>query len=829
MANCANQHEFPDSSIFHMKLFEIIRRGKVVQEHILRLCYPGIVNDLSSLIPYLYQLHSAARIRRVFNAHERHVLDSSTDLSRLDITLMHKLILYSNKLSNPHDQVWNTQGDSLEYHLTALKNKRNFVVHMTSGLDYQTYLQTVEELRHIFWKILLLASSSFVVERETCERLWEDLESSIDGIINQDIRPASSGENVFVTDIKSTYTRLSYFSPLCNLFGDTRDVQVNNVFTQMKMTVKENEKRNDNYSENIATEVGYDDLLMVTEKKLKQTNKNNIIVFLEGPAGSGKTTLTRKIIHDWFSDKNKNTMNHLTEYEFVLLFECKEQNLKSLPDLLASLLPCESEEIKKEDLVEKLKNKKILFIVDGLDELNPSSSEVFSQILQMGKSHNIVILCTVRPYTMNSIKSYIPENFEVLNVEIIGITARYREEFIMKYCRNFCLTEEKHKDMSNLLTYLRSRNIWRQDHWQLPFNLVLLTILWFNDSQAVNRLTTVTELFSETYTLSKKRVENRLTGGISKRGIDQSMVRKKVEICLKAVFKEAFISHLNDSTGLDEASIQRLQDTCDSFKLPSKEILSAFLVKANSDESEVVTYNFPHKGLQEFYVAMYIKEGLQDLDISQILLDIEARLQSSHIPVEYRQRILTPTSEVLREYETCKSSRTIMNSIEQIFLEVVDYSGQEKKPLDLKKLHSIFIHLIGLMYMKTSVSEKRADEIITLLKDSCGKRRVHWLYMLSLINCDDTLVKYFADMMTLTDKIVISDKYIDTYTRVLKYAQPKSVLISINDRPQDVPLQELFTCLHESWEVKVCLEQDFENPRSIDSDLDESLKEMFQR
>lgn len=83
--------------------------------------------------------------------------------------------------------------------------------------------------------------------------------------------------------------------------------------------------------------------------------------------------------------------------------------------------------------------------------------------------------------------------------------------------------------------------------------------------------------------------------------------------------------------------------------------------------------------------------------------------------------------------------------------------------------------------------------------------------------------------MNLTGHISISDSHITPYTRLLKYAQPESVLITVSSRPEDVPLQEAFMNLQESWEVKVCLEEDFTNPTSINSDVDKSLQEMFQR
>ncbi|XP_063611549.1 uncharacterized protein LOC134785190 [Penaeus indicus] len=817
MAN--EQNQITDSSHMFFKLFSLVQRGKAVQEQVFRWGYTYPLH-----IPIVQTLKEKGmrEVRKHFTGRELDLLKQPIDLSKFDVTLMHKLLGYAAGLAIQNDIIWKTPGDTLEYHLTTFRNMRNSLVHEGFGLDFESYILKGQEIQVVLKKILLCARQRYQIDYEIYANLCQELDRDINCILNTE-RPTVQ-ESVFVTDLKNTYSRLSVFSPLFNLFEDTRNIHVNNVFTEMKMTLKENEEDDKEHAE-----VKYDELLMIVEKKLKKTNKSNILLILEGPAGAGKTTITRKIIHDWSSAKNTSTMSHLKGYEFVLLYECKEQNVKSLPELLMALLACESQYIKKEELVGKLMNKKILFIVDGYDELNPSSKEVFREIMQMGESNNIVILCTTRPNKVEAIKSETPKNFAVLDVEVHGISLQYREIFVTNYSRSISSGQDESKHLPRLLNYLRRREIWQQRHWDLPLNLVLLTVLWFYDPQAINRLTSTTELFVETWKLSKKLVEGRLLGGVQKRNLDPSETRNKIEICLKVLYREALISLIKDNIGLEEASVQRLMDTCSHLNLACDEILSGFLVKATSDVNEDITYTFPHKDMQEFYVAMYIHDVLQDLNISQIVNDIETYLKIRCIPQEYRQCILTPVPNILKEYESCKSSRTIMNVLEQMFQEVVEQSEQEKRQLDLKNLRGILIHLTGLMQWRRSLGEERAEEITTLLKDSGVESRVHWLYILSLINCNDTLDKHFAGMMNLTGHITILERHIAPYTRVLKYAQPRSVLITVKNRPEDVPLQEVFMSLHESWEIKVCLEDDFQNSTSINSATDESLKEMFQR
>ncbi|XP_061468742.1 uncharacterized protein LOC133377971 [Rhineura floridana] len=90
------------------------------------------------------------------------------------------------------------------------------------------------------------------------------------------------------------------------------------------------------------------------------------IVVLQGAAGIGKTTTARKIMFDWASGQLYQDM-----FNYVFYINCRELNLcteeSSIAEMIFKLWP------QKDEIKEILRNpKKLLFIIDGFDELRCS-------------------------------------------------------------------------------------------------------------------------------------------------------------------------------------------------------------------------------------------------------------------------------------------------------------------------------------------------------------------------------------------------------------------------------------------------------------------------
>ncbi|XP_027215035.2 uncharacterized protein [Penaeus vannamei] len=774
--------------------------------------------------------YTIKNLKGVFTHTEREKLKTS-GIRDYNVSLLCQCIQYGCEgLAGPKDPQWTETPDTLEFCVLKLKEFRNDFMHEEFTVDdHEAFLAKVEVLRNLLNIILRKAS---VVYNVDITRMLKELNKNINDItrkpLNRDnisrLNHEKLWQHVYTSgklELKEKYQEMSVIGPVRNLLDDSLKVnfRVDKIFT--RMLIKEESAPSFEY-------VDYENLLKCIENK--ESQKDNVILLLDGPAGVGKTTLTRKMISDWASERS--SMENLTKFHMAILTECRNKDISSLEDLLSTLMPKVSNELPDNNLVKYIANRKILFIVDGLDELNPSSDKVLQQIMNLGKSLDVTVICTTRPNRVNDFERRLPDSFAIMHMKVTGIDGSRREEFVRNYSR--ALDDEGQRDISGLIQYLTRKESLLQDHWNLPFNLALVTILWFLDPDAVNKMTTATELFIKTHELSQKKLKQRLLDHKKEGGLDSKRVSEKVDTFLKKLSKEALNNHYRDDTVLSSASVERLNDVCKSLQLPNAEVLGSFLIHAVSLTDKTEKYSFPHKGLQDFLSALHIKENLisYDMDFSRIIQGIRTTLLCN-VPSNASAHILEVNRKKLQELEwnVSDSSLTIYSVLENTVKEAQKHDANERKvaKLDLEKCQNIFIHLTGLLYHRgKSLKEDRCAELVSLLKDSGIRDRTQWLSLLSEVKCDETVRKCIAQAMDLKE-VEISDSQVTAYASVLRHARPSHVEVDISGDPQDVPrLQDLLSAIEATdWKTDLRFRHDFRYMRGRSSVLDERLKEFF--
>ncbi|EMP39989.1 NACHT, LRR and PYD domains-containing protein 12 [Chelonia mydas] len=174
------------------------------------------------------------------------------------------------------------------------------------------------------------------------------------------------------------------------------------------------------------------------------------IVVLQGAAGIGKTLTARKIVLDW-----ANGELYLSRFDYVFYINCRELNFdgkqRGVEDLIFKNCPDQNAPTK-----EILMNpEKLLFIIDGFDELsfsfNQSESNfssdpcekqpveiILSSLFGKEVLHKSHLIITTRPTALETLRQWLGDE-HCAYAEILGFSKDERK----KYFYNFFDNEEQ--------------------------------------------------------------------------------------------------------------------------------------------------------------------------------------------------------------------------------------------------------------------------------------------------------------------------------------------------------------------------------------------------
>ncbi|MBN3310128.1 NLRC3 protein, partial [Amia calva] len=336
-------------------------------------------------------------------------------------------------------------------------------------------------------------------------------------------------------------------------------------------------------------------------ENLLQLHKDTTL--LSGVAGSGKTTVTKRLVQVWASDP------HTSKIVFVFTF--RELNLimesKSLEDLLSSHYSH-----LKSILGQVLSSdpSRILIILDGLDEfslpldfektpkctdttLPQRIGDIVVNLIKGNLLPGSTLLITSRPHAV----SKLPEQLVRYFYRILGFSSLQQKEYFRKSCDTPEVSEEIWEYISTQRPLLLMCHI-------PAFCWIVFTALQENVSlkDGNKNSTTVTEIYCR---FLKAIV---VFHGDQKAGSHIQSLLKATESLrtLKPLLKD--LGALAFKGLVERRFIFDPRDLC-RFSLDKSELSKMFLVEILKEDRDFLayekSYHFVHTSLQEFFAALY--------------------------------------------------------------------------------------------------------------------------------------------------------------------------------------------------------------------------------
>ncbi|KAL3891859.1 hypothetical protein ACJMK2_004104 [Sinanodonta woodiana] len=220
-------------------------------------------------------------------------------------------------------------------------------------------------------------------------------------------------------------------------------------------------------------------------------------IILQAPAGQGKSTFCRKLVHTWCSVKKKQLnipiddetsdrsetsgLKHedeLLRFD-VLLYICLRDisDEKTLMDVVYSQFPLDESQSHIshiEALIGQAENNKVLLIMDGLDEIGNSLSYI-GKILRRELYPNLTVLATTRSWKVGELRLIRSAHFDLL-LDLQGFSFDNSMLFAKKMFDNY------YKDESAMAQFKKDiiQNDVIRSLIHVPLLLLFIVQVWYD-------------------------------------------------------------------------------------------------------------------------------------------------------------------------------------------------------------------------------------------------------------------------------------------------------------------------------------------------------------
>lgn len=425
-------------------------------------------------------------------------------------------------------------------------------------------------------------------------------------------------------------------------------------------------------------------------------------VIIKGEAGSGKTSLCRFIVHTWTKQEEK--VSGITKFQLLLLVEISRTTAGSLEEFLTTqLMKHTMKAFQTKDVIKAMEKMSVLIVIDGYDERNKTTDKLLNDIYKKFQKTRIIL--TSRTCALNNALSIINKhNVHSLLIDLKGFNAESRKHYIRKVFDGLQAppkgTEENRKRFQR---YIDGRGQMLQEHLNLPLTIALLIVLWLDNPENVNNVTTITSLYQEVFKLFQKKLIERLVSQGKFRRAD--ILSTLLEELLVKLGEQAW-NMLKEEVGpeLTQEFEGKITQECKKREIDSTEFLCAFLnceIDADGDNKQNV-YLFLHKTQTEYVAALYLADLIYK-GKNEVLHKISSEVEDWE---QYQQLLLYLTGNLALR-NTLKGLETeVLDLIAKGNVNCFCYSywwnlvSESVINYEIHELPSYSIHYTGLVHPK---------------------------------------------------------------------------------------------------------------------------------
>ena len=537
----------------------------------------------------------------------------STDSVDFDVTFLCKLIPYvCDGIENVGTASWTSNDENkIECLLKRAKDARNKVMHDPKNTAMSC--QISDEIIETSFKIIEVAAKLYKksddgagAEKTKINHMFREIKSAM--MTDKQKRLSQIRLKVLTDGLQTIREKLSKVIEKRALHLTQNEMNPHGSFYSLSLSTNKEEH----------SEISCKSFFEIIENYDSPTSR---VIILEGPPGCGKSTLLKKFFRDFLKlSDSSEIFEGIGKFELALIMECRVHTLKNFRDLLMQTFGLSLANIEMDDILWALQSMKILFLIDGIDELNSNSRQVIEELLEFVKSNPLALcIASSRPRASALFKDFLKkQSMESSTFKIMDLqTMQQQIKFLSGYLSILSdVDKNKVLDVYNVLDLDISN----------PLQLVFYCSFFLKYPDKVTTWTCDTQIMRDTLNSYESDVVDRL------RLNRVSNAEIKARKLLTAVHETSFHCLQNDELFVKQSEYLKLKEKC--FDNISKEIeydqiFSSILKPDFSSNEDEINYDYFHKNHQEYMAAKFLIQKLEENPEANIVNILTSELKRS--------------------------------------------------------------------------------------------------------------------------------------------------------------------------------------------------------